>query len=81
MEYGTHEIDQELVLNDITYQIDGTYTKVLDHEESDERGSVIFSDDDIIFNIEEVTHGEDFELTLNDSKILGELGSELYNLD
>ena len=81
MEYGTHQIDQELVLNDIAYQIDGTYTKVLDHEETDERGAVIFSDDDIIFNIEEVTHGEDFEITLTDHKILGELESELYNLD
>jgi len=81
MEYGTHQIDQELVLNDIAYQIDGTYTKVLDHEEFDARGAVIFSDDDIIFNIETVTHSEDFNLTLNDSKILGELESELYNLD
>lgn len=81
MEYGTHQIDQELVLNDIAYQIDGTYTKVLDHEEFDARGAVMFSDDDIIFNIETVTHGEDFNLTLNDSKILGELESELYNLD
>ena len=81
MEYGTHTIDQEITLNDVTYQVDGIYSKVLDHEETDERSNVIFSDDDIIFNIETVTFGEDFELTLTDHKVLGELETELYNLD
>ena len=48
-EHGTHELDEEVVLNDITYQINGEYTNVLDHEETDGRSKVIVSEDAMIF--------------------------------
>ena len=78
MEYGTHEIDQEVILNEVTYQVNGYYTKTLSHEEKDERGNIIFSEDDIVFEIESATYGENFELNLTDHEILKELDSELH---
>ena len=51
MEYGTHEIDQEVVLNEVTYQVNGYYTKTLTHEEKDERGNIIFSEDETAFEV------------------------------
>ena len=78
MEYGTHEIDQEVVLNEVIYQVNGYYTKTLTHEEKDERGNIIFSEDETAFEIESVTYGEDFELNLTDHKILKELESESH---
>jgi hypothetical protein len=78
MEYGTHEIDQEVVLNEVTYQVNGYYTKTLTHEEKDERGNIIFSEDETALEIESVTYGEDFELNLTDHKILKELESESH---
>ena len=79
-EHGTHELDEEVILNDITYQINGEYTNVLDHEETDGRSNVIVSEDAIIFEVESVFFGDDFEITLKDQQILNELESELYNL-
>lgn len=79
-EHGTHELDEEVILNAVTYQVDGSYTNTLDHEETDGRSNVIVSEDVINFEIDSVMYGEDFEITLTDQKILDELESELYNL-
>ena len=79
-EFGTNEIDEEVILDAVTYQIEGSYTNVLDCEEKDGRSNVIISDDEITFEINSVYYGNDFELTLTDQKILDELEAELYNL-
>ena len=79
-EHGTHELDEEVILESVTYQIDGAYTIDLDYQEEDGRSNVIVSEDIINFDINSVMYGQDFELTLTDQKILDELEAELYNL-
>ena len=79
-ETGTHQLDEQLILDAVTYQIDGSYTN-LDHQETDDRSNVIFTEQETIIEIESVTYGEDFEITLTDQKVLDQLEAELYNLD
>jgi hypothetical protein len=78
-EHGTNQLDEEVILNDITYQVNGEYTNLLD-EETDGRSNVIVSDESIRFEVELVFFGDDFELPLTDQNTLRELETELYNL-
>jgi len=66
-------IDQELELGSLTYQIDGFYTKVSEHQEKDERGATMFREDEISIEIESITFGDDFEHVLSDKEIQRQL--------
>jgi len=77
---GNHQLDEDVILDGTTYQVNGSYTNTLDYEETDDRSNVIVSEDVIIFEIDSVYYGDDFGQLLTDLVILKELDSKLYDL-
>jgi hypothetical protein len=80
-EYGTSDFEGQLVYDKVTYYVKGDSTLEIEHEEKDERGNTIFTEDNLEIIIESIHKGEDFEeeVDLNEGIIEAELLKMLYN--